>query len=539
MGNKTSRSLLAVGLLATAAAFTPARAALSLPGVCVDGTEICVRVDTAATRGTAKRSAQGFLHGVAGGVPGSSLVTPLKPTAWRTSEKDYVTATKGTYGGRATFIVRDWFYIHSGGQTSWTDFTNYENYVKALVHQSIDEGWPIDYWDVMNEPDSPADPAKIPATAEDGSRSCAGNDPCLAITQLQEIEHAVSAIRSVDPNAKIVVPSLNKFRASPAVPQTGPALARMLDLETVLDYLVLRNIKVDAISWHELSNFRSDNYDYPIPQAVRDLDNTKYVSSPRVVLDHVAQARALIAARPSLGNLEIHINEFGPVASTMVPGWEAGWLNAMEDANVDLGSRSCWQLQEGTSVNDGCFGPAPGHASGRLDGLLTNGTVQNPKAAYWVHRFYADMTGTRVATTTSDPQFGHGPPDDGTHTSADITSAFATRDDATSTVRTMVGRHYSCTPASNALCAGGIRQWDSYRPVAPTAPGAVLVKWPYASGSVNVTVKRIPNTDVQGPLASGPVAVSTTTATAVSGQDLRVDLGSVADGEAYTVTVSP
>jgi hypothetical protein len=352
-----------------------------------------------------------------------------------------------------------------------------------------------------------------------------------------EIQHAVSAIRSVDPNAKIVVPSTNLFRATAPVPNAGPLLVQNLDIQTVLDWLVQNNVKVDAISWHELSVYRHESYDYPVPQAVRDADVRGYVNSPRVVLDHVQKVRDMIAARPSLGNLEIHINEYGPPSSAMIPGWETGWIDAMEDANVDAALRSCWWLHEGADYNHGCFGPDDAHTSGRLDGLVTNNL--EPKAAYWVHRFYADMTGNRLATTTSDPQLGHGPSEDGARTSADIASAFATRDDATSTVRTLVGRHYSCLREANADCASGnIRQWDGYRPVAPAAPGAVMLTWPYAAGNVKVTVNRLPAANVQAALVA-PVAVSTTTQAVTAGQQLRVDLGSVADGEAYTVTVAP
>jgi hypothetical protein len=527
VGRRRPAAIAAAALLGVVAAATPIRPAVAAAVTaadCVDGTEVCVRVDTGARRGPAKLRAQGFLHGVAGNTPGPELVAPLKPQSWRTSTKEYYDATKGTYGGTMTFIVRDWFWVNSGGQTSWTDWANYESYLKTMVHKSIDEGWPVDYWDVFNEPDAV------------GSPSCATNDPCAAATQLQEIEHAVNAIRSVDPNAKIIVPSTNVFRATAGVPKAGAALVQNLDIETVLDFLKLRNIKVDAISWHELSVYRHENYDLPVPQSVRDADVRGFVSSPRVVLDHVAKVREMIAAK-GLGPMEIHLNEYGTPSAMNIPGWEAGWINAMEDADVDAALHSCWWLKEGTDYNHGCFGPDDSHTSGRLDGLVTNNV--EPKATYWVHRFYADMTGDRLATSTSDPQLGHGPSEDGARTAADITSAFATRDDATSTVRALVGRHYSCLREANVECSSGnVRQWDGYRPVAPAAPGAVVLTWPYASGPARVSVHRLPTTDIQGPLAA-PVEVSTTALDAVAGEALRVDLGSFADGEAYTVTVEP
>jgi hypothetical protein len=519
------------GALALAAVVTPVQAQgppwggppFSAAATCDETTEICVRVATDVPKGPNTLRAQGFLHGVAGGEPGADLVAPLKPQNWRTSTVEYYNATKKTYGGKMTFLVREWFWANGGGEAPYTDWARYESYVRTLVSRSIAEGWPVDYWDVMNEPDAV------------GAMACPANDPCAAATQLEEIRHAVTAIRSVDPNAKIVVPSLNTFRFGPPA-LTGVALVRNLDIETVLDYLVLWNIKVDAISWHDINPYRHESYQYPVPQSVRDADARIYVRSPRVVLEQVDKVRAAIAARPSLGNLEIHINEYGPQQSIALPGWEAGWIGAMEDANVDVAMRSCWWLHEGEGFNQGCFGPGDAHVKGRLDGLITNGV--EPKGTYWVHRYYADMTGTRVATsTTSDPQIGTGPPEDGAWHPNDVTSAFATRDDATSTVRALVGRHYSCRKSRDCN-TGLVIQWDGYRPNATPAPGAVLVKWPYTTGSARVTVARIPSTNIEDALTA-PVVVSSTMRPVATGQEIRVDLGTVADGEAYTVTVAP
>jgi hypothetical protein len=471
----------------------------------------CFVVDATVTRGAAVHRAQGFLHGIHDDSPNPTLVAALHPTAWRSHiSQEFWDDSKGRYGGASTQLVTESYWESRFRQ--WypaEDWAAYEQFVRDQVTASNAQGWPVDYWDIFNEP------GLSPATCRSGV--------CANALLLEQVERTIDAGRSVDQDAAFVAPSTEVFR--PTNPLGPLGVGRSLDLTTLLDHLVANDVDLDALSWHEIWSGSNE---------------AGAVASPRSIVAHVTAARQLIAARPQLGPMEIHINEWGTPQNRLVPGWNAGYITAIEDADVDRANRSCWgdnqpydldgdgtiEADNGQGQNeqsvfyDECFGLHVGNQVRVLNGLFT--LQGQPQADYWVHRFYADMAGTRVATSADD----------------DFASAFATRDDATETVRVMAGRHYSCTPAVNPHCVGSpnVTHHDVSRTTPPPAAGAMSVKWPYPSGNVVVEVQRVPN--VRGAVIA-PTTVSTTTVAAVSGQSFEIALGNVADGEAITVTARP
>jgi hypothetical protein len=274
----------------------------------------------------------------------------------------------------------------------------------------------------------------------------------------------------------------------PSISAYNDQASQTLDLATFLDYMVAQHIHLDALSWHEVGARASPAENPPDPQSV-PID--------------VARARALVAARPQIGLPAIVINEYASVITHLIPGWAVGWISALEQAGVTAADRACWSLQAapGQQAGNECF-------DGGLDGLLVPGSG-SPQAVYWVHRAYAQMTGTKVDTSSPDA----------------AVSAFATRDGA-STLSVIVGRHASCTPAVRPVCP---------QPASATPPPAamelrVMVPWPAA----RVTVQRIPNQP--DAMASAPSVV--TEQLGSSAGVLVVSLPSVADGDAYSLTLT-
>jgi hypothetical protein len=258
-------------------------------------------------------------------------------------------------------------------------------------------------------------------------------------------------------------------------------------MRTFLDYVVAHHLKLDAISWHEVDS---------VPGTT---------GNPSNVETHVAQARALLAARPSLGHPAIFVNEYGAVANHLIPGWSVAWIDALEKAGVDQANRACWH---GPDVTGRRIAECD---EGSLDGLFVPASGV-PQALYYVYRAYADMAGgTRLATTTTDP----------------YVTAFASRS-AANVVRILVGRHQSCTATVRPDC-------NEPASATPAPINVVLrIGLPPSAVAAALAVERIPNFSgaVAGtqPILSAPI-------TPTDGI-LQVPLLRFADGDAYLITVT-
>jgi hypothetical protein len=357
-----------------------------------------------------------------------------------------------------------------GAQPPWQDWGAYSQFVAATVQSAQAQGIHVDYWEVENEPDTFYDTnvTMTPAHA------------------LQEFDVAQAAIRSVNPAAKIVGPSLAAFNDQ-------PQLSTTIDLATFLDYVVAHHIRLDAVSWHEVGLRANVLNNPPDPESV--------------VLD-VARMRQMIAARPALGHPAIFINEYSSVATRLIPGWNVAWIASVERSGADGANRACWHA-------DDVYGHFVAECSeGGLDGLFVPGSGL-PQPPYWVHRAYADMgSGQRLATASSD---------------GNLTS-IGTRDDTSHTVRILVGRHQSCTPAVQNDC----NQSPSATPAPADTTLRVTLPASWAATSAIVSVQQIP--DVSGVLA-GPIPVVTQTV-AVGSAPVQVALPGFADGDAYSVTIT-
>jgi hypothetical protein len=432
---------------------------------------VCVSVGGDQPIGLAHQVAEGFVHGVDAS-DNPSLVSNLHPRSWVLTANEGAVQSARSEGSAVTYMLTqvwdDTTAASNHGQpvAPWTVLGNYFRFIADHVRAVEAAHQRVDYWEIENEPDGYLAPSsKIRAT------------PGQALAQF---ETGVAAIRSVDPHARIVGPSLGAYNDQPGSPT--------LDLVTFLNDMVAHHIRVDAISWHEVG-------------ARANLVNNP--PDPVSAVVDVQRARALIAARPTLGHPAILISEYSSAADHLIPGWDVGWMASLEQAGVSAANRSCWHAPDvaGQMVAE-C-------AEGGLDGLFIPESGL-PQAGYLVHEVYANMTGSRLAAGSTDANV----------------SGFAT--EAGTTIQVLVGRHQSCTPQVRVDC----------KQQASAVPGPVNVqiqmRVPWRRPSYTVQVERIPN--VTGPVLA-PTIVSWQGQGAVGGV-VPVAISGFADGDAYLVTLS-
>ncbi len=428
--------------------------------LCPDGP--CIAVEGGAGQGAASLRAQGVLHGVTADTD-KSRISALKLRSWRGSGGKDNYNNAGRYASSTTQILSDYWFKLIGPVPPWEDWTKYKSFVTQLVLTAKREGWSPTYWDVQDEPDYGLPYRK-------GS----------TVTQqnvLDVYKAAYEAIKTIDPTAKVIGPTLMGFQPDPDPKNPGA-----LDLTTFLRYAAANNLKFDGIVWHETGAGHLNPYEW----------------TTESVVNHVDALRGMLTQWPSLGHPAILLNEYVQLRDLNVPGWVTGYISAMERGNVDEANVTCGLGNEVAN----CY-------AGTLGGMLSTDHT-TPRAAWWVHRLYAEMTGTRVDVTSS--VFG--------------LSGFATS--SSSGMRILLGRHQSCTAAANWRCD------EPASATPPATPLTIAVRVGGGDRMARVSVQRIPNTtdDVPALPPAGEQAVP------IQGGVARVQVPQFADGEAYFVTVS-
>ncbi|MFZ5468572.1 MAG: hypothetical protein ACOZIN_03960 [Myxococcota bacterium] len=423
------------------------------------------------------RLRQGFLHGLSTNrITADTVrrVEELKPGAWRMSSYygayDFVTQNtlparfgtqvvfnlndvfSGTYGYPVVVgpncipnNPRHCFASYDELRQSWSDFM--ESFMLAVDAQNP----AFDYYDLFAEPDW----------------SWKG----ISAEQFFEIfKIAHDTIRRHRPEAKIVAPSLEKFN--------GPGL------ELFFQYAVDNDLRIDAVSWHEI------------------------YQTPAEVAGHVEAARNLIQtifqAKPSLAVKELHINEYGPPQSHLVPGWTVGWLAAFEATGVDHANRGCWKETGGWS-----------DCANGLNGLLLEDD-STPQPLFFVHRAYANLPPDRLEIQSHLPRL----------------EALAGVDAAAGELRLLVGR-YSCG-RTGRWCMGA----DLPVGGEETEPVDVIIEvtqYPLGGALADIAVDRIPNLGTTGALLA-PTTLPRQQVN-VTGSTLRFQIDQLRDGEVCSVIV--
>jgi hypothetical protein len=440
---------------------------------CSGTAALCATVTT-STIGAADRRAQGFLEG-AGAAAKTTLASGLHPRVWRlgTLLDDYTRFDNArNSGARIILILSDAWLAYGKDKPSgeanapWTDWERYRTWVHDYATALVAAGRVPDYWEVQNEP------------GHGGYLSDADQAAWTPELALKQWAVAYREIKAVVPTAKVIGPSLDHF-------ETQSADTTVLSIQQFLSYAKANGLVPGGLTWHEASAAST---------------NGDSAALPVMTAYHVATARRMVT-EAGLPAMAILVGEYGPFETHSFPGWTVGYIVAAESANADTAGRACWTEKAGNLTNE-CTDRS-------LDGVLSSDGTQ-PMANYWVHKFYADMGGNRLAVKPSTARI----------------SVFATKD-ASGVVRALFGRHEQCTTTNPNGCG-------ALTPTRPTAqPGYLDV----ATGAVvrwHLTVQRV-NASTS---TTTPMTVLDQDVTAVSG-NVHIDLPSINNNEAYTVVLTP
>jgi hypothetical protein len=443
----------------------------------------CVTVNASQTIGTANHADSGLLDSLFPVGNDLADLSSLDTSMYRGSPSynsngtfNWTSWNEAVKGGTQTTLVLSnlWSGYYGGNpSTPWSNWTTYTNWVTATVKAVLANGVQVNYWEPYNEPGG------------QGYYSAANFATVTPALLLQQFLVTYKAIKAADPKAAIIGPSLSVWEDFPN--QYGSTLKEP-DMVTFLNYAVTNNMKLAAISWHEINDSVGPN-------------PTEDSLTPTNLEDDVAEARALIAARPSLGSPQIFINEYGMPEVQIIPGWDVGYLSALTAAGVNSAVRACWGAA--------CAIPS-------FDGLLdTSGTI--PQNDYWVRQAYAAMSGNMVSVTSD----------------SDDVTGLASFNSSKGQLTGLVGRAAGCT--QDPWCAAS---WPTSTDAAPTSVN-ITVTVPWASGQANVSLSDIPGSTLGNTPAPIPVVSMTAITPTGSGTGtLTISVPSFADGDAYSFTVT-
>src|SRR4051794_3823252 len=419
--------LVATPRNAAGGGFGTASAVVRVTSTCATAT-ICTLISSSSDA-PVRLVGQGFLHGAESAAQPATRakVAALTPKQWRLSWRDADAAAR-TFGVSRTEVISDlwnsWTAPGNGGyaRTPWSNWAAWDAFVTNAVLAAARDGWTPDYWDVWNEPNGLCCPRFGPADVA-----------TITVDRwLEMYVRAWRAIKSADPDAKVVGPSLSALQWEPGAPHE-------FDLDTFLTYSAAQGVRWDAVAWHENNSAPSPGDMWAL---LANVDR------------HIALAKAVMRRHPNtVLNDTLFVNEYGAKDSHMLPGWAVGYFRAFEVGGVSQTNRACWSGAECTTT---------------LDGLLT--TAGDSTALWWAHRLYADLgTGAsmRVASSASWQVDG-----------------LAARDNTTRTVRALLGRHW--------LCNQPVNPWCGAQPAIAPASVTVTIDWPYGRRPVRVTASRLP-----------------------------------------------
>lgn len=177
--------------------------------------------------------------------------------------------------------------------------------------------------------------------------------------------YAVKKLRTIDPGAEIVGPSLNKYD-----PATNPPTNW---LEPCLMFAHQEDVLPDILSWHEI-----------LPS-----------QGPRSIMWHAEDIRSFMRHH-RITVKGIGINEVGSSSRQTNPGLIVWNLASLEEAGVDFAARARWQDDEPTTNN--C-------RTSTLDGILMPEQLK-PRAAYWVYHRYTQLNGELIYVVHDDAVAG-------------------------------------------------------------------------------------------------------------------------------------
>ena len=302
------------------------------------GPRVAVTVDVDQTVAT-RGSMNGFIHSLSATEPGDDLVRPLSPRLWRSDLSRAPLDRALALGARYQLVLSDlWGYPSNDWNGRGPPWADLAAWERFVRQVAREHEGQPISWDIWNEPDGP--------TFWSGGRERFFRTYAVANRVLRE---------ELGDGVEIAGPSVSRY--SP----------RWID--AFLDHCVAARCRISALAWHE--NLRPDD---PLEG----------------IAPHLSDARTRVLADPryaSLGMREIHVNEYVGAVDRYLPGEAVAYLSQLEAGGADLAALSCWTEED-------C-------APSGLDGLLTPADGA-PRAVWWAHRWYAQGSGARVRSESSD-----------------------------------------------------------------------------------------------------------------------------------------
>ena len=349
----------------------------------ISGAEI-LWIDADSNLGKLKLNS-GFLHGrdEQQAPYNDSLIEALKPEEWRLY-KYYSYQLAKQNNANITYGLSDHYAWYKGGFPNadpWNNWTEYEEYI-LYVMQVYDYNfpdYPVEYYDIWNEPDHPY--------------FWTGN-----YNQLLELFYrAYKVVKSYNPDAKVVGPSISWFRPG----HSG--------VEGIIDFLIdlddIYGVRLDAIAWHENGG-------------------TWYDTRPDGIPTRANWLRQQIQYYFQNYSPEFHVNEFMGKQVHLSPGWNVGFLYYLEKAEIDRSMRACWWIYSTDPYDYWC------DCWAGLNGLLMK-DGETPQPAYWIWLKYVQMEDeSKLSVSSSNP----------------YTNVIATRNTSSNIVKLLVGRYLKTTP---------------------------------------------------------------------------------------------
>ncbi|HVA08632.1 MAG TPA: hypothetical protein VNG12_18005 [Acidimicrobiales bacterium] len=446
----------------------------------------CITLNANSALGPATTAASGIVGAFFPVGNDQADMTALHTTMWRASPSYN---TNGSFnwsswnaavaaGAPTTLVLSDLWRAFNGGQpsTPWSNWGAYTSWVTSTVTTIVQSGVQVNYWEVYNEPGG--------VGYYNSTNYATVTTPLL----LRQFLVTYNAIKAADPGAAIIGPSPSQWEDYPGQYATSTTPDPVPDMVTFLNFAVANNLQLAAITWHEIVDNLGPNPD----------ENTLL---PASLEDHVAEARSLLAARPSLGSPRLFINEYGMGEVQLIPGWDVGYLSALTQARVDAAGRSCW--------GSACRTPT-------LDGLLgTNGIT--PWNDYFDRLVYASMSGSMLPTTST----------------SDFVTALGSYNATTGTMTGLVGRGVGCNQES--WCT---QTWPRSTLAPPTAV-SITVNVPWSSGTALLVLTNVPGQTVGPTTLPAPVSSTATVSPTGNGQGtVSFSIPSFLDGDAYGFTIT-
>ena len=370
-------------------------------------------------------------------------------------------------GAATTMILSDLWAIAASGpypRTPWSNWPAYTSWVRSTVQSIVSSGHPVTYWEIYNEPGwydyyAPADFQKeTPADL------------------LQQFLVTYQVIKSVDPSAAIVGPSIGQFATKPLSPNDPKT--HEPDINTFLQFCAQHHLKLAAVAFH---------------------DNNK---TPATIYSDLLYTRNAMNRLPALGHPVLYLDEYASRRTQPIPGWDVGFIQAIEYGRANLASRSCW---------DTCATP-------ELDGLLA-GDGQSTTPEYLDRQVYAEMQGNIIAASATSP------------TVAAVGSTSVANHQAIA----LIGRDVGC--AVESWCDSGL--WpDGSRPAPPIAVRVSFVV-PWTHG-IAVTLTRelfLPGATPTRP-ATAPYQGLSVKVTSPKTALVSFTIPSMPDGSAYNLVIT-